>query len=428
LRDLVAAEKGFIAGADTQRLANGKIRATVTVRVSPDRFEATLAKLRELGTVRHQSISTQDVTKAYVDLESRRKSKEALVERLKKVLAEAKGSVKELMEVEVQMGKTIEEIEAIKGELKYYDNLIGLSTIVLEIVEKDLGQPFEYVQTLQSNIGITAEDAPGAYAAAQKTITEAGGQVADAKLTRQSDGSTQAFVRGRVDAERFPAVREALRKLGHVDTDTVEQQRTARGGQNGASAEAPVRKEQAVIDITVTTPAVVVTRKAQIALETSKAEEAYQAARRAIESAGGKIADGSMTGHTDGATASVRAEIDADKVPALVETLKSLGVVKNASVQHLLPPTAKPGETRLVRERGEITLTIATPPVLIAEGHTLGRTIRDTFSGSYAALMWSIEKLFVGLSLAGPWLVLALGGWLIARRVRRKKPTPPTAA
>ena len=33
----------------------------------------------------------------------------------------------------------------------------------------------------------------------------------------------------------------------------------------------------------------------------------------------------------------------------------------------------------------------------------------------------SVEKLFVGLSLAGPWLGLALIGWLGWRRFRKKK-------
>jgi len=38
-----------------------------------------------------------------------------------------------------------------------------------------------------------------------------------------------------------------------------------------------------------------------------------------------------------------------------------------------------------------------------------------------AGVLWSVEKLFVGVSLAGPWLALALGAWVVVRRVRRKK-------
>ena len=42
--------------------------------------------------------------------------------------------------------------------------------------------------------------------------------------------------RARVEAAKFPDVRQALRALGHVETDTVDQQKTARGGAPTASA------------------------------------------------------------------------------------------------------------------------------------------------------------------------------------------------
>jgi glycine cleavage system regulatory protein len=422
--EIVQAEKGFVAGANTQRLANGKMRATVTVRIPPERFEAALARFRELGTVRNQSITTQDVTKAYLDLEARLSSKQALVDRLKKILAEAKGTVKELMEVEVQMGRTIEEIESIKGELKYYDNLVGLSTIILHISEKDLGQPFEYVQTLQANLGLTVRDPEDAYAKAQKAVTDAGGQVVDSRMTRQSDGSAQGTVKARVDAEKFPPLRGELRKLGHVTTDTVNQQKSARGGHGAVKPDAPLRKEQAVLDITISTAPVFVTRKATVAVETAKVEDAYQAARKAVEQAGGNIVDGSLTGHSGGASAVVRAQVDAEKFASVLEALKSGGKVKNATTQHMVPPTEPGGTPPLLRERADIDLSIASPPELIAEDEGLLRTIRDTFSGSVKGILWSIEKLFVGLSLAGPWIALALLVWFIVRRVRRAKAKP----
>ncbi len=417
---IVAEERGFVAGADTTRLANGKISAVVTVRIPPDRFEAALEKFRGLGTVKHQSVSSEDVTKAYLDLEARLGTKTTLLERLRKILQEAKGTVKELMEVEVQMGRTQEEIESIKGELKYYDNLVGMSTVKLEIAEKDLGQPFEFVQSLQSTIGITADDVDAAYAAAQKAVADAGGQVVDSKMTRQNDGSARGTIRAKVDAEKFPALREELRKLGHVDQDTVNRQKTARGGQEGPPrADAPVRKEQAVISLTISTPALFVSRTGNLALQAAGVEGAYQAARKAVEAAGGKIVDGRLEGSVDRTTAVIQAQVEAAKFGAVVEALRALGKVKSASTGHAVPPS--PGVAPLVRERGEISLRIESPPVLIGEEQGILRTVRDTLAGSWAGILWSVEKLFVGLSLAGPWLALGLGGWFVWRRVRGKK-------
>jgi len=417
---IAVAEKGFVAGANTTRLANGKMRADVTLRIPPERFESVLTQLKALGTLRNQAITSQDITKQYLDLGTRQKSKEALVERLKKALLEGKGNVKEIMEAEVALGKATEELESIKGELKYYDNLIGLSTITLHLFEKDLGLPFEYVLTLQSTIGVTGSDADGVYAKAQELIRAAGGQVADARMTRQNDGSSSGFVRGKVDAEKFPAVREDLKKLGHVDQDTVNQQQTGRGGQGPVKPDAPVRKEQAIVDFTVNTPAMVVTRRAVIAIEADPAEAAYQESRRDVESAGGKILEGSLTGRTEGASATVTAQVDADKFAALVEKFKSRGKVKNATVKQD-EPGGGADRAPLIRERGEISLAIATPARLLTEEHGVMKTIRETFANSIAGVLWSVEKLIVGIALAGPWILLLGVIWVLWKRRRRAR-------
>jgi glycine cleavage system regulatory protein len=419
--EISRAKKGFISGASTTKLANGKIRATVILRIPPEKFEEALADLGKLGNVRHQAITTADVTKQYLDLESRLKSKETLVERLKKVLLEGRGTVKELMEVEVQMGATIEQIEAIKGELKYYNDLVGMSTITMQVSEKDLGLPFEYVQTMQATIGVTDPDADAVYANAQKAILDAGGQVAESRMTRANDDSASGYVRGKVDAEKFPALRETLKRLAkHVDQDTVNQQQTGRGGQGDAKPGAPVRKEQAVVDFTVNTPPIVSTRQAAITIEAAPAGSAYQDARKEVEAAGGKILAGSLTDKTGGATAFVRAQVDAEKFPALVEKFKALGKVKNATVKQD-EPGAESGRPPLYREKGDIVLEILTPAPLLTEEQGFGRVVRETFAKSIAGVLWSIEKLFVGIALAGPWIVLAILVILLWRRARRPK-------
>ena len=347
-------------------------------------------------------------------LYSERISNPSRLDRLKKVLAEAKGSVKELMDVEVQMGATLEQIEALKGELKYLDGQVSLATITLDLAEKDLGQPFEYVQTLQSRIGLVTSDVDASYAAAQKAVVDAGGQVVDSKLTRQNDGAATGIIKARVEAAKFPDVRPALRALGHVETDTVDQQKSARGG--APTAFAPVRVEQATIDLSVTTPTLLISRKALIVVETKVVEAAYQAARKAVEAAGGRVLDGGLSNSTSGGAASLTVQVEVAKFADLVELFRASGEVKHAVVNQSAGVVAVP-----VRERAELILQLKSPPALIGEEQGLGRIVRETFSRSWTGLLWSVEKLFVGLSLAGPW-ALAVGiGWLVWRRARRRK-------
>jgi len=421
LTGIVTAEKGFVSNSNTQKMANGKIQGTVIVRVPPERFDAVLARLKELGTIRNQSVGSEDVTKVYVDLESRLLSKQTLADRLRKLLSEGKGTVKELMEVEVQLGNTNEAVERIKGEMKYYDNRIGLSTLTLQIAEKDLGQPFEYVQTLNANLALTARDPDDAYAKAQKEISAVGGQIVDSRMSRQNDGSSTGTIRARVEADKFSALRESLRKLGFPTNDTVNQQKSARGGQEGTpKPDAPLRKELAVLDLSISSPPLFVTDKSQLLIETPAVESAYQNSRKVIEAAGGKIVDGALAGRGERLSGSLRAQVDADKFTALVESLKTAGTLKNANVNHLLP-TVTPEGVPLLRERAEIELTLVSPPQLIADENGLGKTIRETFSNSWAGVLWSVEKLFVGISLAGPWLLLLGAGVFLWRRLRRSK-------
>jgi glycine cleavage system regulatory protein len=421
LSELVTAEKGLVSSASTQKAANGKVQATVILRVPPERFESVLTRLKEFGTVRSQNVDSEDVTKAYVDLETRRKSKEILADRLSKLLAEGKGTVKELMEVEVQLGATNEAIEQIKGEIKYYDNRIALSSLTLQISEKDFGQPFEFVQTLQANLALTVRDPDLAYTKAQKEITEGGGQVVDSRMNRQSDGSSTGTIRGRVDADKFQALRESLKLLGVTTNDTVNQQKTARGGHEGLPrADAPLRKEQAVLDLTVSSPPIFVTRRAQLVVETAEVEAGYQSLRKSVEGSGARIADGSLTGRAERMVAVLKIQADADRFAALMESLKAAGKVKHAAVSSVLPTAAADGGAPLLRERAEVELTLVSPAQLIGEENGLLKTIRNTFAGSWSGFLWSVEKLFVGISLAGPWLVLPALGIFFWRRRRKK--------
>ncbi|HVR84023.1 MAG TPA: DUF4349 domain-containing protein, partial [Planctomycetota bacterium] len=281
---------------------------------------------------------------------------------------------------------------------------------------------FEYVQTLQSSIGLTALVVEDAYAKAQSEIAGSGGQVVDSKMTRQSDGSATGSIRARIDAEKFPALRESLKKLGHVTNDTVNQQKTARGGQEDPpKPNAPVRKEQAVIDFSVSTPPVIVTARARIVVEVENVASAYPAARTLVDGAGGKVTSGSLTGREKSAQATLTAQIDAGKFSGLLDQLKAAGKVKDATVRQDLPAESPEGAPGLFRERSEIDLTLVSPPQLIDEEHGITRTVRDTFASSWKGILWSLEKLVVGISVAGPWLGLALVAWVAWRRLRKKK-------
>ena len=69
-----AEDKGYVATSSSEKQANGKLSGEVVVKVLPDNLDRFLQKLRGIGELKNQALTTEDVTKAYFDTESRLKN------------------------------------------------------------------------------------------------------------------------------------------------------------------------------------------------------------------------------------------------------------------------------------------------------------------------------------------------------------------
>lgn len=132
----VAGERrALVAGSEVRKGADGRKSGTVTLRVPAGAFDATVADLREIGKVRAESTSTQDVTKAYTDLEARLEVKNRTRERLEALMATRSGSLSDLLQVERELERVVTEIERMEGEKRYYDQRVAVSTITVVLFE-----------------------------------------------------------------------------------------------------------------------------------------------------------------------------------------------------------------------------------------------------------------------------------------------------
>ncbi len=117
------------------RQTDGNRQAEIRVRVPSARFDPALEELRQIGTVDWEAVSTQDVTKAYTDLELRLSNKRRMEERLQTLLATNTGNLSAVLEVERELGRVVGEIEELLGEKRYFDHRISTSTIDLNLYE-----------------------------------------------------------------------------------------------------------------------------------------------------------------------------------------------------------------------------------------------------------------------------------------------------
>jgi len=119
---------GFIAESNIVPDYGGYI----TIRIPSEKFEETLKQIEQLGKVIRKSISTEDVTDVYVDLEARLRNCEAREARLLALLNQC-STVKEVLMVEEELSRVRGEIESIKGQMRYLKNRVDYSTITVSI-------------------------------------------------------------------------------------------------------------------------------------------------------------------------------------------------------------------------------------------------------------------------------------------------------
>jgi hypothetical protein len=130
-------EGGYVADTNASRGDAGQERGTLTLRVPAERFDVALAALRALGTVRSESVETQDVTKAYADVETRLRVKRETLARLRDILGTRTGKLSDVLDAEREIARVTEEIERLEGERRYYDQQTALSTVAVELYEPE---------------------------------------------------------------------------------------------------------------------------------------------------------------------------------------------------------------------------------------------------------------------------------------------------
>ncbi len=137
---------GFVVTLNTYQTTYGADyalaqHATMTIRVPSAKLNDALKQIKEMSVeVTSESISGQDVTSEYVDLKSRLTNLEAAEKQLQSIMAEAT-KTEDVLAVYNQLVYTREQIEVIKGQIKYYEDAAALSAISVDITPNVATQP-----------------------------------------------------------------------------------------------------------------------------------------------------------------------------------------------------------------------------------------------------------------------------------------------
>lgn len=136
LKAIAIAHGGYTGSLSAGTRYDDRKYATVTLRIPAGAFDAATADAKRLGTLLSESLSAEDVTEEYVDLQARRTALAGQLAQYTRIMERA-GNVSEVLEVQAQIERVQVEIDRIDGRLKYLDNRVEYATVTVSLVEPE---------------------------------------------------------------------------------------------------------------------------------------------------------------------------------------------------------------------------------------------------------------------------------------------------
>lgn len=328
---IVAEEGGFLSTTESDKLPNGKVKGRVVLRCPPDRLDTLVLKLRGIGDLRTQKIGAQDVTKQYTDTESALRAAHAMQERLLDIIKNGKGTVKDLLEAEKQLGVWREKIEQLEGEIRYYNNLISLSTLSVTLYERDIKNPAFASETETIAMSLETEKVEDDYQKARDAIAEAKGRITGSELKQFDAGQYRATISALLPPDAAEAVIARIRQLdGRLAHFERQRSQNTSNGKNVARNDAVrLKREDVELNLTIYNLANIAPRRTTTLLIVApNVEEAYRNLIEQVNSSGGRIVTSTIARpRPDQSAGNVNFNVPVDKADVILTVLRGYGEV-----------------------------------------------------------------------------------------------------
>lgn len=158
ITEAAKASGGDIFSTNLFEGANNIKSGTVTVKVPVANFEKAFSEIKKVASlVVRESVSGQDVTEQYTDLQSRLKNKQAEEQAFAAILQRS-GQIDDVLKVTRELARVRGEIEVLQGRIKLLESQTDMSTITAQISEDtqititDKWRPFQIAKDTLSNL------------------------------------------------------------------------------------------------------------------------------------------------------------------------------------------------------------------------------------------------------------------------------------
>ncbi len=137
LNKKIAEFDGYIENANVAGnniFSSSKRNAYFTIRVPEDKLQGLIDSIGEAGTVVTSNYSEEDITLAYVDVESRIKTLTTEQETLLGLLEKA-AYLEDIIRLEERLSEVNYQLETYKSRQRTYDNKVSYSTLTVNVTE-----------------------------------------------------------------------------------------------------------------------------------------------------------------------------------------------------------------------------------------------------------------------------------------------------
>ncbi|WP_312095776.1 DUF4349 domain-containing protein [Niallia sp.] len=127
---------GYVVESSIYDSGSEYINGTIIVKIPQAQFQSYIKEVEKNSIkVTEKSVTGNDVTEEFVDLESRLKAKEAVEKRLLTLMDQA-DKTEDLLKISNDLATVQEEKEQILGRMKYLQNNVDYSTVTIQLQEE----------------------------------------------------------------------------------------------------------------------------------------------------------------------------------------------------------------------------------------------------------------------------------------------------
>jgi len=412
-----AEDKGYVSTSSSEKQENGKLRGEVVVKVLPDNLDKFLLKLRGLGELKNQALTTEDVTKAYFDTESRMKNSRLMEQRLIEILKTKSKDVADLLEVEKELGRVREEIETMQGELKFMDSQVQFATVTIQLSEKNMNVPAAFLLKERAQLALYATEVEKTYNDI-KALASPKVQITNAQINRDNTERVSGYIYMLIAPEESEAIIARVKAMARVENFQVQTERVAQG-EDGLGEDAKTERDKVVLNITISREEQEqALQQTTLRIRSSEVNEKTKELRTLAEKQSGRIRSSSFSRDANGREyANVSLRVPMKNYTALMQSLNALGKVEDVAVRR----DDRPDAQNQADAPADVTIQVYSQGNIVSQETGMVATLRRTIGQGATALMWSARMIGVALAFLAPWVVAIIGvGWVM-RRVSRAR-------